>query len=158
VLIQLIFGFVFIASAGLNARAGVVHVKPNIQSLDLSFACNSDHVKTIDECYYLGVQELNIMGCHLRGDVNSNNCDVSADKLTTVAGQHVRQEWVCSVPSVNCKENFTDLCPLNYKRVSLLPKDVLGNGKVFLNFLTYCQFDASLGRKDPTRILQNQSP
>jgi hypothetical protein len=151
--------YLLLLCVSASSLADVQKVKAKIKPLDLNFSCDASKVKTVDECYYLGVEQINKMGCHLKGAVGSANCDASEELVKTAAGtRHVKTEWACSVPSENCKENLDELCPLKYREVSLRNKDILGNGKVFLHFISYCLLDPVGGRKDPTLILQNATP
>jgi hypothetical protein len=139
--------FLLVVLFSLNASANDLVGKPKIKALDLDFSCSVRKVKTIDECYYLGIAELNKIKCKIDGKIESSNCGPSG---TT--------EWTCSVPSVNCKENLNELCPLQYREETLRNKEILGNGRVSMHFFSYCVLDPVNGRKDPTLIRPNTPP
>jgi len=158
--IQLILLITSLVCAGPLAFADVQIVKAKLKPLDLNFSCDARKIKTVDECYYLGVEQLNKIGCKVKGVVTSSGfCDATEEQVAKETGiKHVKTEWVCSIPSINCKENLEELCPLNYKSVTLRNRDVLGNGRVFMHFMSYCVLDPVNGRKDPAVILPNATP
>ncbi len=144
--------------AGLRVQK-LVKTKSQIKELDLSFGCKTSLIRTLDECYYLGLSEVRKLGCVIPGEISSQNCGILKGPLKTDSAlDDVTSEWVCSLPSSNCKEideKGRYECPLHYRKATVKNADILGNGKVMIDFLFYCIADQFNGRKQEHVIQQN---